>query len=206
MVSDNMGVNTLPLDDVSINSGKIYLNFDITKPEDFKMIEKKVTHPVLKIYEYEGGDETEPGILENSKLLNYKCNDDIDAAAAEIDPEKAARDFHEKKSHQDDSIFWSLGLGHCSYLLKPLPKGLHILSISRDDYDEDMILLRLENFYEDQNLKLEKLSNYFNFSRDITQIQVVNLAGIVLDTPKYLKTNGPIEILASEVLTLRVYF
>ena len=195
LFNDNMGLQGA-MDDTSITEGKIYLNFNVQNYEDFKVIEKKVNYPLFKVYEYESVEYAmrEPEGRDNENdLLSYVCesNDSGDS---------------EQPEQSDKKNKIAIKVKNCSFLIQNFPTNIYILSINRDDFNKNILLLRLENFSSKKAYQLEKLSSYLHFSKSVVKIEEVNLAGVSKDKVKFYESDKGFVIGPKDILSLRVYF
>ena len=126
-------------------------------------------------------------------LLSYACesNDSGDS---------------EQPEQSDKKNKIAIKVKNCSFLIQNFPTNIYILSINRDDFNKNILLLRLENFSSKKAYQLEKLSSYLNFSKSVVKIEEVNLAGVSKDKVKFYESDKGFVIGPRDILSLRVYF
>lgn len=183
MSDDNKGL-VRPINDESETSGKIYINYENLSKLQLSKLEKEVTHPPRVVSSLSSLQQT----TSLTGIIQISCKTGKTSCML-IDGHCLSTTFDL--------------MSKCSIFKNKLPGTLNLLSLKRDQFLNNMLILRFQNMDDDNLVILEKLDNYFNFKKKIVNVVGVNLAGSGGEFSEDLEF--PVIIDKGQIISLRLY-
>ena len=183
MSDDNKGL-VRPINDESETSGKIYINYENLSKLQLSKLEKQVTHIPKVVSSFTSLQQT----TSLTGIIQISCKTGKTSCML-IDGHCLSTTFDL--------------MSKCSILKNKLPGSLHLLSLKRDQFLNNMLIMRFQNMDEEEDIILKSLDNYFNFKKKIVNIVGVNLAANDGELSEDLEF--PVKIDKGQIISLRIY-